>query len=289
MKPTGLFIGRSVIDVINGIDAFPARDGKVTAKSQTIVGGGPALNAAITFAHLGGKSILYSSFGPSVFARFAREECAGYDVQVIDRAAGTDYVFPVSCVLSASTTGSRFVINTPHSDVGLGTPSLDALRDAPEIIMLDQFEPDAVSQLAPALRKLDVPIVLDAGTWKRQTSLFLDVATIPIVSATFNPPATSASGTLENIMADRHVTQWARTLGGEGVAYFDRGEPGRVPAIKIKAVDTLGAGDIFHGAFCFAFASKKGFVEALRFANEIAAESCKYPGPRAWMSVKTGQ
>jgi sugar/nucleoside kinase (ribokinase family) len=53
---------------------------------------------------------------------------------------------------------------------------------------------------------------------------------------------------------------------------------------KVKMIDTLGAGDIFHGAFCYYYAKNKDFHESLKQAAEVAAVSCKYRGPRTWMN-----
>jgi sugar/nucleoside kinase (ribokinase family) len=291
MKPTGLFIGRSVVDVINVVNEFPVRDGKVSAQQQLIVSGGSALNAAITFAHLGGKAFLYSTFGSSLFGRFAKDECENYGVSVIDRASEQECDFPVSCIISARATSSRCVINSPLIKERLPIPSLDALCLKPDIILLDQFESDAVVYLEMNLKNFGVPIVLDGGSWKENTPLFLGMTTIPIVSAHFVPPDSDDKPlvTVTKFMKKMDFSQWAMTQGASGVHYCENGKLGQIDPIPIEAIDTLGAGDIFHGAFCFALTSKHDFISALRFANIIAAESCKYPGTRKWMTVNLGQ
>ena len=68
---------------------------------------------------------------------------------------------------------------------------------------------------------------------------------------------------------------------GEKTILYNRTE---IPVEKIEAVDTLGAGDIFHGAFCYAYFECENRMEnALRFAAKVAGESIKYRGPQEWI------
>jgi sugar/nucleoside kinase (ribokinase family) len=63
------------------------------------------------------------------------------------------------------------------------------------------------------------------------------------------------------------------------------GEAGRISIDKVEAIDTLGAGDIFHGAFCFYYLKENNFAEALKKASAVATESCKYHGTRDWIQA----
>jgi sugar/nucleoside kinase (ribokinase family) len=285
MKPSSLFIGRSTADVISVVTTFPEPNAKVTAESHRVSAGGPALNAAIAFSHFGGSATLFSTFGSGVFGGFAAEECSAHGVQVIDRASGVLYDFPVSNIISTSETSLRCVINPPFQPPRFPAPASLALNDKPDIILLDQFEADAVATLAPFLKSLDAPIVLDGGSWKETTPLFLELATIPIVSSHFFPPGCRDRRAIMESLSTGNYGRWAITCGHEGVIYYNDGAMGHIAAIPVEAVDTLGAGDIFHGAFCAAFAQGRGFVSSLEFANVVAAEACKYPGTREWMSV----
>ena len=72
----------------------------------------------------------------------------------------------------------------------------------------------------------------------------------------------------------------AVTLGGEGVVWADGTTLHRVPAFKVQAVDTLGAGDVFHGALTLALAERRPWAEALTFASAAAAVKCSRPSGR---------
>lgn len=285
--PCGLFIGRATLDLISVLDAFPQANEKVAAREQIIAGGGPALNAAITFSHFGGRAVLASTFGAGVFATYASQECRRHGVEVIDRAANQTHDFPVSCILSSVETSARCVVNPPALVQAASFPAPATLptgEQPPALVCLDQFEADAVQSLAPFLKALNVPIILDGGSWRAATPLFLDLATLPIVSASFAPPGGRGPDDAAAFLSARGYERWAITCGADGVVYSDRGARGRLAAIPVHAIDTLGAGDIFHGAFCAALASGRAFVPALDFANRVAAESCRYAGTRAWMA-----
>ena len=71
------------------------------------------------------------------------------------------------------------------------------------------------------------------------------------------------------------------TMGPKGVAWCSEAGSGHVPSYTVEVVDTLGAGDVWHGAFALRFAEGVNEVEAIRFANAVAALKCTHPGGRA--------
>ena len=79
----------------------------------------------------------------------------------------------------------------------------------------------------------------------------------------------------------------AITAGGEAIEYLSAGDFGKLEVPQIEAVDTLGAGDIFHGAFCHSILEEENeqenFVAALESAAKVASFSCKFFGTREWM------
>jgi sugar/nucleoside kinase (ribokinase family) len=117
---------------------------------------------------------------------------------------------------------------------------------------------------------------LDAGSWKGDTSEFLKRADIIIASENFKDPAGRDIFSIkECINAKKAVTR------GEKPILVQDGE---IPVESVACVDSLAAGDVFHGAFCFAYYHKHSdFKKALTYASKIAAESVKHDGPREWV------
>ena len=81
---SSIFVGLATIDIVYGVDEFPEANTKIEAQSQEIFVGGPATNAAIAFAHLGGKAALVTAIGRNVLAAVVREELEKHKVQIVD-------------------------------------------------------------------------------------------------------------------------------------------------------------------------------------------------------------
>ena len=81
---SGIFVGLSTIDVVYGVDEFPQANTKIAARSQEVFVGGPATNAAITFAQLGGEPALVTAVGRNAMAVVVREELKKHKVQLVD-------------------------------------------------------------------------------------------------------------------------------------------------------------------------------------------------------------
>jgi sugar/nucleoside kinase (ribokinase family) len=88
--------------------------------------------------------------------------------------------------------------------------------------------------------------------------------------------------------AARGVPYVAVTRGGRSILGWDRGRRFEIEVVQIAAADTLGAGDVLHGVFCYFFAQKPDFESALRRASKIATLSCQSLGIQAW-ATQTGE
>ena len=112
MKPPRvLFLGRSTLDVLYRLDRLPEEDTKVFAREFHAAPGGPALNAAITHALLGGEAMLISAVGRGPWASVVRTELSRHGISLFDLAVGTAYETPLTTVLLNNATGSRTAVN----------------------------------------------------------------------------------------------------------------------------------------------------------------------------------
>ena len=270
-----------MIDVTSLVEDFPAPDFKVKALSNDIIPGGSALNAAVTFAHLGGEAHLASAFGgDGPFRALLCDDLRRHGVTHFEICADPDYRIPISTVVSTRSSGDRMIINAAGEECA-------RLRDLPglfdggyDLIQLDQYERPFVTRHTEGIRAFDGPVILDGGGWKDWSREYLRLADIPIVSEEFFAGGPDA---FASECAALGIERWAMTRGARGVIWHDHGQRGEIPALAVPAVDTLGAGDIFHGAFCHAFTETREFVVALEHANRVAARSCNSPGTRSCM------
>jgi sugar/nucleoside kinase (ribokinase family) len=279
---TGLFVGRSTLDIVYGCARFPDPDGKVEAEVAYVTGGGPALNAAVTFSALGGHARLCSVVGQGVFADRARADLREHRVELDDAAEGAADVLPVSSVILSG--AARAIVNQPLPDdsvAGLSPERLDRLfQPRPAVVLSDGHLPALALPVLRRARAAGVPTVLDGGSWKPWTAELLPWIDIAIVSSRFAPPGVSdVLGFLRQGAAAAAITS------GPGPVRWSAGRmSSEIRPPEAEAVDTLGAGDIFHGAFCHAHALGSSFDASLASAAEVAGRSCRLWGPRAWIT-----
>jgi sugar/nucleoside kinase (ribokinase family) len=272
-----------VLDVIALVAEYPNPDGKIKALENDLIPGGSSLNAAVVFANLGGEATLASSLGASGLSRnFVLAELNKYSVDLHDICDDPYYHLPLSTVVSTSGLGTRMIINDSQDDCDIFRDCRELFSGKFDLLQLDQYERYFVEQHFSEIGDLDCPIVLDGGSWKEWSPDFLRLVDIPIVSEAF---LSDGFESFIEMCANLGLSRWAITRGSEGVIWRDGDKTGEIPAVSIEAVDTLGAGDIFHGAFCHAFAETGMFVEALNSANQIAAKSCESMGTRSWMNA----
>ena len=278
-----LFIGRSVLDVIALVEEFPGPDGKSKALANDLIPGGSSLNAAIVFSHLGGDATLASSMGAEGLVRdFVTDDLKKYEIDLRDICDDPDYQIPLSTVVSTRSLGARMIVNGAQDDCSRLKDGRDLFANDFDLIQLDQYERPFVEQHFDDIRAFDSPVILDGGSWKDWSPDFLRLADVPVVSEVFLPEGPRE---FAEMCIDLGLSRWAITRGVNGVIWRDGDTSGEISAVQVAAVDTLGAGDIFHGAFCHAYAETGEFVAALNDANRIAARSCEYAGTRSWMRV----
>jgi sugar/nucleoside kinase (ribokinase family) len=283
-SPRVLFVGRTTLDLLYWLDELPAEDTKVYARELRSAPGGPALNAAITHSMLGGQSLLISAVGGGPWSVLVREELGRHNIRLLDLGAETTYETPLVTALIGAARSSRTIVNPPLSTVNL--PALpaawdqaapDAWADPPPVILCDGFH---LAQALPLLASCkDSAICLDGGSWKPGTAELAPLLTAAICSERFTIPGEPAGPeSIINWFAAQGVPHIAVTRGPRTILGLDRGRRFEIAIEPVEAKDTLGAGDVLHGAFCHSFSSGQDFETALRAGAVVATHSCQSPG-----------
>lgn len=281
----GIFVGLSTVDIVYGVRQFPSANSKVVASSQDIFAGGPAANAAITFSHLGGKATLVTAVGQHAIGGLIREECARYGVQMIDiTPRSTDP--PAISSITVDEAGQRNVvwINAVRSAAVDYVVDASRVRNA-AVVLVDGHNMKACQAWASAARRSKVRVVMDGGSWKVGTDKLLRNVDTAICSADFLPPGCPTLVEVVGYLRRYGVWQVAVTNGAEPIEFRSDSLLGEIPVPRVTSVDTMGAGDIFHGAFCYYISVGADFPEALRQAAWIATRSTQFRGPRQWMAL----
>jgi sugar/nucleoside kinase (ribokinase family) len=290
MTRRGVFVGLSTIDVVYGVDQFPQPNAKTAANDQDVFIGGPATNASITFSLLGGRPTLVTAVGRHAMASLIRRELRQCSVRLID--LNPDFAdAPVVSSVSVDGRGNRTVVSANAKRVPVPPAQVNLTVCArASVVLVDGHYMEACQAWARAARSQEISVVLDGGSWKSGTEELIENVDTAICSADFRPPGCASENDVFDYLRDRGVKNIAITRGAEPVLFASGESKGSVRVPQVKAVDTMGAGDVFHGAFCYYASTGLRFDASLAAAAKVAAESCRFRGPRGWTeSSKIGQ
>ncbi len=280
--------GIVTLDHIFQIDTLPTQEGKYSATGHLTIGGGVAANAAATVVGLGGTASFIGCVG---------DDDAGDNVieQFLDLGIATDsmqrianHSTPISFVL-VDRAGQRELVNfVPDDFFTSANPWFAEDIGEADVVLVDCRWPVGAVHALRSARARGVPSVVDVdrpidADPTSETGQILDLATHLVFSRA------ALTGTMHDehlVDALRRAAQradaWVAVTDGErGVSWIEAGRLRHQPAFHVDAVDTLGAGDVFHGAFALAVAEGQCERDAVRFASAAAALKCTEFGGRA--------
>lgn len=283
MAKHGLFVGLVTLDLIYLADAPPSSNQKIVAQATTIGAGGPATNAAIAFQHLGNSATLLGAIGSHPICHLIQTDLQSCGVHIVDLDRTKTESPPISSIVVTKSTGDRAVIslNAVRTLREAQLPQLSADRISPtilddvDIVLIDGHQMEIGAAIAKLASDRNIPVVMDAGSWKPGFDTVFPCVDYAICSANFHPPT------------DQTVFDYLQSFGISHTAITQGKSAIELPNLKIDVpqvlvTDTLGAGDIFHGAFCH-YILEQSFTTALSNAAKVAAYSCQFFGTREWM------
>lgn len=290
--PRILCTGIIVLDEVFRVDEFPKPDGKVQANGYFVVNGGCAANAAVAIARLGGRVALAGPMGgppgqddngDRVLAALRREHI---DCTACPRVPG------LATALSAifiDARGDRTIVTYRDERVATVIPAdPDALVGNFDIVLADNRYPDFVAPICAAARRRGVPLVVDGDRPTVEDDPLFAMATHLIFSSECLRETTGVADLAEGLLriAKRTDAFLAVSNGPDDIVFLHGGKPQRLSVFRIRAVDTLAAGDAFHGGFVEALAEGKSEVAAMRFGSAVAAIKCSRFGGGAGMPTR---
>lgn len=285
MQYRALFIGLTTIDIQYFVESFPVSNVKVKTNSPDIFVGGPASNAAIAFAKLNNGTFLATASGKNAFSSFINDDFSKTQIIHFDLAKNQIINPVIASVITSSKNGDRNIF-THNPQLQNYDYSPDELFETikPEIVLLDGFYPEFAIEFAKIAKRKNVPVVMDCGSWKPQYADLLEITDIAICSADFHPPNCYNPEQVFNYIQKKKVLNIAISQGGDNIITNNENRR-EVPIKKVKVIDTLGAGDFLHGAFCYFFLECNQFQTALELASELATKSCQFEGTRKWLEM----
>jgi sulfofructose kinase len=276
-------LGLSALDQVWRVDRlFGGGGGKIRSTDYSTVGGGMAANAAVAAARLGAAASFWGRGGDDTAGHEMRAalSCEGIDVENFRLFAGGRS--SVSGIL-VDNAGERQIVNFRGS---FPTESdwlpLSEVSRAAAVLADPRWVEGAVALFGKA-RSLRLPTILDADVADPEVFERL----LPLTEhAVFSEPALAG---FQGAASDEALAKVARfgcrvvavTRGEAGVSWCEGGELHRRDAYAVDAVDTTGAGDVFHGAYAFAVGGGLGVADAMSFASAAAALKCTRANGRA--------
>lgn len=280
-----LFVGLNTVDLQFFVKDYPRENTKTKAHRNEIAAGGPATNAAITAAFLGANATLVTPIGKHALNRLIADDIVKHNVRLIDPIENIDANPIFASIISNELTGERTICSyhpKPNVNILLQELCLGSLESY-NIALFDGFYLDLSIVLAKALKEKGVTTVLDGGSWKPGLEDLLPYIDIAICSNDFSVPQAKTKYDNYAYFNEIGITKLAITQGEKPILVRNGIKTSELEVKKINAIDTLGAGDIFHGAFCYYYAFQPNFDLALTNAAKIAGISCQYHGTRSWM------
>jgi sulfofructose kinase len=282
-------VGIAVTDQIYRVGELPSKDTKIRASSLAESGGGMAAGAAVAAARLGGRATWFGRVGDDdqgsrLLGYLARE---GVDTRHSRRIRGART--PHSVVL-VDPEGNRAIVayGADVLDPGSSWLPLDAITAHDAVLADIRWLEGAVAALSAA-RARGRPAVLDADSSSDPAALDAVAAASHAVFSEQGLDDLFGHRDLESALrcAAGHAVFVAVTLGARGVAWLDpTGSLRCMSAPAIEASETLGAGDVFHGAFALALAEGLDDEPALAFATTAATLKCTRSGGWASFPVR---
>jgi sulfofructose kinase len=277
-------VGYTAVDCYGFIPHIPDLNSKLEMTGFGIQGGGPAATGAVTMSRLGLKTAFTGKMGDDLLGelmlRELREENINVDSVRIEKGRDSQFAF----IMIDSGSADRTILWTRGTLSPLEPSEIDEeMISSSKGLLIDSLEPKAALAAARVAKGSGVKVVIDAGTLREGVRDILPFCDYIVASELFASQVTPG-GTVEDAldtMLQYGAEASAVTLGEKGCVAMTGDGILEVEGFKVRAVDTTGAGDVFHGAFLAGVLRGWDLYRVCVFANAVAAIKCTEPGGRA--------
>src|ERR1700704_6177931 len=275
-----LFIGQTYIDVTFLTDRLPVGDEKHVASAYAVSFGGNAVTAAFCCAKLGAVPDLLTTVADDWLGRMFLEMAAKYGIAIHPRNVSTS---SLSFIMPKD--GMRAIVRCRDDSYLNSLPALDLTGC--RALHVDGHQPDAAIHYAKLCRSAGILTSLDGGGLRSNTDELLEFIDVAIVAARLCEQMKLTPAEMLEYLKGRGCRIGGVTMGERGLLWYDETETVRsLPALAVpadKIVDTSGAGDVFHGAYVYAYLSDPSGVweNHFRFARAAAAHKIQHLGNKA--------
>jgi sulfofructose kinase len=282
-------VGLNSTDTLILVPHFPAYAGKARFETEIVSPGGQVASALVTGATLGLRvkyiGVVGDDEGGRIQLASLRE--AGIDIEDVQVRVGCPN--QTAYIVIDQSTGERTVFWSRPGCLRLEPESVTIEKIAgARMLHIDGHDTPTVEKAAKLARSQGIPVSADVDTMYQGFDRVLGSVDYLIASSGFPSEWTGEADpfhALRMIQDEYRMTMAAMTLGADGALARVDGRFLYSPGFLVNCVDTTGAGDVFHGAFCYAVLGEMPIFDALEFANAMAALNCTKLGARGGIAT----
>lgn len=279
-----LCIGHAAYDITIPVDSYPVENTKNRISKRIECGGGPASNAAYLLAKWNVETYFAGMIGDDLYGDRIKKEFEEVGVNTKYLIQSKDYQTTSSFVIANQDNGNRTVFAYRPQSISMKAIDFDFI---PDFILIDGHEPELSKD---ALRRYPNAIsVIDAGRSKKEVIELCYLVNYLVCSKEFAEQVSgikidySDLNTISNVynyLKNEFKNKIVITLEDKGCVYEKNEEIKVMSSIKVKALDSTGAGDIYHGAFLYGLTQNFDIEKVVSYANLAGAISVTRVGGR---------
>lgn len=276
-------VGQSAYDITLPLNHYPVENKKIRVSNKVECGGGSASNCAYLLAKWGLETYFAGVVGDDYYGNKIIEEFNEVGVNTKYLISDKEFPTTASYIIANTTGGTRTILTNRHPDIKMHELEIE---DKFEVILLDGYEFDFAKQLIE--KNPDAIKIIDAGSLKEKTVELCHMVDYIVCSKDFAEDYTKKKVDYKNMQSIIEIHEDMQrdfnkkiviTLEDKGSFTYDDGYK-LAPSIKVKAIDSTGAGDIYHGAFTYGVAKKLPLEKILLMSNIAGALSVEKIGGR---------
>jgi sulfofructose kinase len=282
-------VGLNATDTLLIVSHFPAYAGKVPFEAEILSPGGQVASALATVAKLGLKVKYIGTVGDDERGRVQMDSLRDTGINLDDVEIRENCPNQTAYIIIDQSTGERTVLWSRPNCLRLDPESITLEKIAcARMLHVDGHDTPAIEKAAKLARSRGIPVTCDVDTIYNGFDRVLESVDYLVASSEFPHQWTTERDpfkALEMIQNEYKMKCAAMTLGSHGAMARIDGKFVYSPAFVVNCVDTTGAGDIFHGAFCYAVLEGMSIRETLEFSNAMAALNCTKLGARGGIAT----
>jgi sulfofructose kinase len=277
-------VGLNATDTLILVPRFPAYAGKAPFDEEMISPGGQVASAMVACSRLGLRTKYIGTIGDDERGRVQWESLQSTGVNLDHVQRRKDCPNQSAYIIVDRSTGERTVFWSRPECLAMEPSEITPEQiTCARLLHIDGHDTRAVAHAAAIAHRHGIPVTVDVDTIYHGFDRVLPFVDYLIANSDFPSNWTGRTDpfrALESLQQEYGMKVAAMTLGSHGSLARAEGRYYYSPGFVVDCVDTTGAGDVFHGAFCYAVLQGMAMPDALEFSNAMAALNCTALGAR---------